>query len=174
MKYLLAGCGTNRDKRVQCPESPELQFSGQVVTWDVDPDTGADVIHDMEVLPYPFADDEFDEIHAYECLEHCGTQGDAKFFFGQFAEFYRIMKPGGIMALSVPMWNHYIAFAVPDHKRILPAPIFGFLDQDYYKNVGKPGYGDYRKLLGKTDFKLVGVQETPESGSVYVLMKANK
>lgn len=171
MRYLLAGCGNARDKRVQCPESPALNFGSDLVRWDGDPDCNPDVLHDMEVFPYPFADEEFDEIHAYECLEHCGTQGDAKFFFGQFAEFYRILKPGGVMALSVPMWNHYIAFSVPDHKRVLPAEIFGFLDQDYYLNVGRPGYGDYRKLLGKTDFKPLGKQEVPSMGSVFVVMR---
>ncbi len=171
MKYLLAGCGNSRDKRVQCIESPALTFGDDLVRWDGDQDCNPDVVHDMEVLPYPFADQEFDEIHAYECLEHCGTQGDAKFFSGQFAEFYRILKPGGIMAISVPMWNHYIAFAVPDHKRILPPAIFNFLDKDYYLNVGKPGYGDYRKLLGATDFKPIGQQEIQETGTVYVMLR---
>lgn len=174
MRYLLAGCGNSRDKRVKCEASPEEHFGADIVTWDVDPDAGPDVVHDMDVLPYPFADNEFDEIHAYECLEHCGAQGDAKFFFGQFAEFWRILKPNGTMVLSVPMWNKCIAFAVPDHKRILPPEIFGFLDKDYYLNVGKPGYGDYRKLLKTTDFKPLGAQETPENGSVYVLLRAAK
>lgn len=173
--YLLIGCGHDRGKRVQMPESPEKDFSaGNLVTLDLDESTGADVVHDLEVLPYPFADNQFDEVHAYEVLEHCGTQGDAKFFFGQFAEFWRMLKPGGLMCISVPLWDCETAWAVPDHKRVLPPAIFGFLDQSYYKNVGKPGYGDYRKLLGATDFEPVGRQEVTQSQSLYVVMRARK
>ncbi len=175
MKYLLAGCGHEHSKRVRCPESPSADFSdGVLVTWDVDPDVQPDVVHDLDVLPYPFAEGEFDEIHAYECLEHCGTQGDAKFFFGQFAEFWRILSPGGLLALSVPLWNTDLAWGVPDHRRVFPPTIFGFLEPRYYENVGKPGYADYRKLLGRTHFEVLGAQEDRNVGSLYVLMKAVK
>lgn len=174
-RYLLAGCGTSRDKRIQMIESPAKDFSdGDLVTLDIDETAGADVVHDLEKLPYPFADNEFDELHLYEVLEHCGTQGDAKFFFGQFAEFYRILKPGGLVCISVPLWDCEIAWAVPDHRRVLPAAIFGFLDKNYYNNVGKPGYGDYRKLLGSTDFEPVGKQEVSISSTLYVVLRARK
>lgn len=171
MRYLLAGCGNSSDKRVRGMTGARDFSDGDLVRWDNDPDCKPDVLHDMESFPYPFKDEEFDEIHAYECLEHCGSQGDAKFFFGQFAEFYRIMKPGGLMIISVPMWNSAMAWGVPDHKRVLPPEVFGFLDQDYYKNVGKPGFGDYRKFLGRTNFKALDKQEAPAIGSVFLVMR---
>lgn len=174
-RYLLIGAGHDRGKRVNLPESPEKDFTtGELVTLDIDPGTKPDVNHDLDVLPYPFAENEFDEIHAYEVLEHCGAQGDAKFFFGQFAEFWRILKPGGLMCISVPLWDCETAWAVPDHKRVLPPSIFGFLDQNYYRNVGKPGYGDYRHLLGSTDFEPIGRQEISQSQMLYVVLRARK
>lgn len=174
-KVLLLGCGTSRDKRVKFEASPEKDFTdNDLVTCDMDQDLtpAPDVIHDLDRLPYPFADNEFDEIHAYEVLEHCGTQGDGKFFFGQFAEFYRILKPGGYMMISVPMWDDMVAWGVPDHKRVLPSCIFNFLSPEYYKNVGKPGYADYRKLLGTTNFYPLGAEEKGQS--LYVVLRAIK
>lgn len=174
-KVLLLGSGSEHGKRVTMAESPEKDFSTvDLVTCDVDPDLTPkpDVVHDLDLLPYPFADGEFDEIHAYEVLEHCGTQGDAKFFFGQFYEFWRILKPGGHMFISVPMWDSFLAWGVPDHKRVLPSCIFGFLSPRYYDNVGKPGYADYRKLLGPTHFDALGADEQGET--LYVVLRAIK
>lgn len=173
MRYLLVGCGNEYGKRVVGECSPSKDFSdGVLVKWDKDPDIGADVVHDLDVLPYPFEDNEFDEIHAYEVLEHCGKQGDGDYFFAQFAEFWRMLKPGGIMAISVPQWDCSIQWGVPDHKRCLPPDVFGFLDITYYDNLGKPGYADYRKLLGTTRFTIIGLDKSRDLD--YIVMRANK
>jgi SAM-dependent methyltransferase len=179
-RYLLLGSGSNYGKRVRFspsdevgPGSPEADFSGgELVTLDIDPDLKPDVAWDLDVMPYPFADNEFDEIHAYEVLEHCGTQGDGKFFFAQFAEFWRILKPGGYMCISVPMWDGEMAWGVPDHKRVFTPGIFGFLDPKYYENLGKPGFADYRKWLGSTNFNPLGKEEAMES--LFVILRAIK
>ncbi len=31
---------------------------------------GVDVVHDLEITPYPFPDNKFDEAHIYHVLEH--------------------------------------------------------------------------------------------------------
>ena len=105
MRQLLVGAGNSRTKRIVHELTPDKEFS-DVVTMDIDPGCGADVIHNLDNLPYDFFRDEyFDEIHAYEVLEHCGTQGDENFFFGQFNEFWRILKPGGVFCGSVPNYQ---------------------------------------------------------------------
>jgi SAM-dependent methyltransferase len=180
-RYLLIGCGDARDKRVAFPSdaevgqgSPEPDFSGgELVTLDADPEVGADIVHDLDVLPYPLDDDAFDEIHAYEVLEHCGTQGDAKFFFGQFRELWRALKPGGYLMISVPMWNDAIAWAVPDHRRVLPEGAFGFLDAEYeQQHAGKRGVGSYKRLRGDMNLKPLFKQETETQ--LFVVMRAIK
>ena len=147
MRQLLIGAGNSHDKRVWFPGSPDKEFGDDIVTLDIDPNCGADILHDLDILPYPLEDEEFDECHCYECLEHCGSQGDGEFFFGQFNEFHRILKPGGFMAITVPKWDTDVAFGVPDHKRVMPLCLFSFLEEKYYENVGKPGYADYRHLI---------------------------
>ena len=180
-QYLLIGCGGARDKRIHFPASDECgpgsiekDFSGgQLTTLDVDPESGADIVHDLNVLPYPLADNAYDEIHAYEVLEHCGRQGDGAYFFGQFREFWRALKPGGYMMISVPMWNDAMAFGVPDHTRVLPDCVFGFLSADYEKvHAGKQGVGNYKKLRGDMDFMPLMKQDTDTQ--LYVVLRAIK
>lgn len=155
-RELLLGCGSARDKRVRWGDVPETWQS--LSTHDIDPETGADVIHDLNVFPYPWADNEFDEVHAYEVLEHCGRQGDAAFFFAQFAEFYRILKPGGYFVGTTPAWDAQTAWCMPDHCRVIAEGSLAILDHRYYRDLGQHsgrGKADYRKALGTTNFETI-------------------
>lgn len=144
-RYLLLGAGNSRHKSLKCPGSPELTFDGgDLVTLDVDPATKPDVIHDLDVLPYPFADNEFDEIHAYEVMEHCGRQGDWRFYFAQFEEIWRILKPGGLFCATVPAWDSMWAWGDPGHTRIIAEGSLIFLRQpEYKKQIGRTAMTDY-------------------------------
>jgi len=148
-QYLILGCGNSLDKRLRLsPGSPEKEFDGEVTTVDYTTEVNPDILTNLSDLPYDWADDEsFDEIHAYGILEHCGTQGDADFFFGQFNELHRILRPDGLILITVPRWDTACAFGVPDHRRVMPACLFAFLEEKYYDNLGKPGFGDYRHFL---------------------------
>src|SRR6201999_3094313 len=92
-RELLVGCGNSRVKQIALDD--KKVFEG-LVTLDGKDDCGADGVHDLDILPYPFKDDEFDEIHAYDVLEHCGRQGDWRYFFAQWSEFHRILKLKGL------------------------------------------------------------------------------
>ncbi|MCW2543688.1 MAG: Methyltransferase type 11 [Frankiales bacterium] len=46
----------------------------------------------------PFADESFDRIIAAEVLEHLPADTDA------MAELFRVLKPGGLIAVTVPRW----------------------------------------------------------------------
>lgn len=157
MSELLIGCGNHRGKL--------LSFEGIPSTWtdlttlDIDPGTGCDVVHDLNVMPYPFADESFDEIHAYEVLEHCGRQGDWQFFFAQFAEFYRLLKPKGYFVATVPMWDSPWAWGDPGHTRLIAKESLIFLNQKEYQQAGKTAMTDYRPWW-KGDFETLAVQET--------------
>lgn len=161
-RELLIGCGTSRAKRIRWKGGHDEWVS--LTTLDKLKSSGCDVVHDLNVLPYPFADNEFDEVHAYAILEHCGRQGDGDFFFAQFAEFYRILKPAGRFVFTVPMWEHPLAWGCPDHTRVMPKDLFLVLDHHYYDNLGAPGVdkADYRDQLGATNFKIVDFREGNE------------
>jgi len=156
MAELLIGCGNNRKKRVHRKEDSDEWKD--LVTLDIDPGTNPDYVHDLNVLPYPFEDNQFDEIHAYEVLEHCGQQGDWHFFFAQFYEFWRILKPDGVLFGTTPMWDGRWAWGDPGHTRIVSKESFVFLNQGSYEQVGKTSMTDYRPWW-KGNFELAYAHE---------------
>ena len=167
-RELLIGCGNKREKHLTWPEVPPVWQN--LTTLDIDLDCKADVIHDLNVLPYPFEDESFDEIHAYEVLEHCGRQGDWRFFFAQFAEFHRILKPGGWFAATVPMWDSPWAWGDPGHTRVITKGSLAFLDRRGYEQVGSTSMTDYRSVWPYS-FETAAGKET-EFTMGFVLQKA--
>lgn len=153
---LLVGCGNARKKAVSF-DRIDKEFSN-LTTLDIDPSTKADVVWDLNVLPLPFADNSFDEIHAYEVLEHCGRQGDWKFFLDQFGEFWRILKPGGYFIATCPMWDSPWAWGDPGHTRVITKNSLIFLNREEYQQIGDTAMTDYRPWL-TCDFETIAVDE---------------
>lgn len=149
VNHLLLGCGAFTEKRISTPEGP-FEW-GNLVTLDMNPDVKPTVVWDMNELPLPFAENVFDEVHAYEVLEHCGRQGDFRFFFQQFADFWRVLKPGGFLMATVPMWDSPWAWGDPSHTRVITDGSLVFLNQEEYVNqIDKPKNG---KQTSMTDFR---------------------
>lgn len=156
-RELLIGAGPRKEKVITFDQIPS-KFEN-VTTLDMLAEHKPDVVWDLNVLPLPFEDNAFDEIHAYEVLEHCGRQGDFKFFFAQFEDFWRILKPGGYLVGSCPMWDQEWAWADPGHTRVISPKTFLFLDQAFYATeVGKTAASDYRPFY-KANFATIGTQE---------------
>ena len=139
---LLVGCGSLRDKRVHLEGHAEWE---NLTTLDINPKHNPDVVWDLTEYPYPFDDDAFDEVHAYEVLEHLGWQGDYVSFFAQFEEFYRILKPDGLLCGTVPWWNGRWAWADPGHVRVITPDTLSFLNQAVYDDPGAM-LTDYRPI----------------------------
>ena len=151
MRELLIGCGHNRTKTLFVPGREEFV---NVTTLDINPDHSPDVIHDLNELPYPFENDTFDEIHAYEVLEHFGMLGDWRGFFDQFSELWRITKPGGRLFATVPISTN--PWGDPGHRRVICQMTLTFLSQEQYALQCRPGgtaMTDYRHWY-KADWRL--------------------
>jgi SAM-dependent methyltransferase len=67
---------------------------------DVNPRADADVIHDLDDLPYPFADDRFDEVIGRHVIEHVRDP------MAVMTELHRITRPGGVIKLVAPHWTN--------------------------------------------------------------------
>ncbi len=166
---LLLGCGNSRDKRLDLNGHKEWT---QLVTLDMYEECKPDVLHDLDRIPYPFDDDTFDEVHAYEVLEHIGKQGDWISFFDHFAEIHRILKPNGLLYGTTPMWDSVWAWGDPGHTRIISGGSLAFLGQEVYeKEVGKSPMTDYR-FYWKRNFKREFVQ--PQGETLVFCLRAIK
>ncbi len=150
---LLLGCGHSRLKKVFMSDSPG--WTGKLVTLDMNPNCGADVVFDMSSMTgvgpdfilkpqLPFIDFEFDELAAYDVLEHFGSQGNWRAWFDFMAECHRILKPGGLFGIIVPIGAD--ALADPGHTRFFHENHFGFLNQQFYADNMAKGtqFTDYR------------------------------
>lgn len=160
MSELLIGCGSNWEKKIYLPNQRDWK---NLVTLDINPDHNPNIVWDLQVLPLPFGDNEFDEIHAYEVLEHVGSQGDYKTFFAQFTEFHRILRPGGKFFATVPTPNSPWAWGDPSHTRIFCKEWLTFLRQkSYEEQVGKTSLSDFRYIY-KADFEILMAQESGDT-----------
>lgn len=165
---LLLGCGASRIKKLARPDRQE--WSG-LVTLDITDKHKPDVVHDIAVIPLPFDDDTFDEIHAYEVMEHVGQQGDWRFFFGQWSDIWRILKPEGVFYGTSPAWNCAWTWGDPGHTRVVSAESFTYLHQPAYDQVGKTPMTDYR-FCYRADFDLV--HSLVEGGTFQYALQAVK
>ncbi|OGP50727.1 MAG: hypothetical protein A2Y79_02025 [Deltaproteobacteria bacterium RBG_13_43_22] len=96
MKILDIGCGNRK-------------ISG-AVGLDRNPKSQADVVHDLDVLPYPFEADQFDQIYGIDVLEHVAD------IIRTMEEIHRIGRNGARVFLRVPHFSSTHAFGDPTHK----------------------------------------------------------
>lgn len=85
-----------------------------------------DIVHDLNVVPYPFENNLFDEIHFYHVLEHLDEP------VGKIEEIHRILKPGGILFMRVPHFSSCGAFTDITHKRPFSYFSFGVFSSEAY------------------------------------------
>jgi SAM-dependent methyltransferase len=95
-KILDVGCGQNK-------------FPGAIGI-DANPRSHADVIHNLGVFPYPFANDEFDEIVCRHVIEHVPD------VLGFVSELHRITKPGGRLKIVTPHYSNPDWATDPTHR----------------------------------------------------------
>lgn len=170
MRELLLGCGHDRRKKVALPNCPNEW--DEVTTLDRNPLCKPDILWDLERIPWPLDACTFDEVHAYEVVEHVtGQQGEVVPFFAFFSEVWRVLKPDGLFLATVPKWDSQWAWGDPSHKRVISLGTLAFLSQrEYSKQIAEgSAMSDYRNLY-KADFDVAGYQYEQES-MIFVLKK---
>ena len=131
MKILDVGCG------------PHSKRPGSIGL-DVRPAPHVDVVHDLNVFPYPFNEDEFDYIEMSHIIEHV----DRPLLL--MSEMHRIAKPGATVRIITPHYSSQLSYGDLEHYHH-----FGWITFDLLQNSGlfkmkqhKLWFTDVYKILG--------------------------
>ena len=92
---------------------------------DIMKTNATDVIHNLDVFPYPFAPDSISEALMDNVLEHLSNP------LGVLEEMYRICAPGAIIKIKVPYFKSNGAFTDITHKKFFSENSFDFLSDDH-------------------------------------------
>ncbi len=188
-RELLLGCGHSRAKKIPTGDwNPNGGNSWHnLTTLDNNRDVKPDILCDLDNSAFkwghrdpqgkhhPIAGDSYDEVHAYEVMEHLGHQGNHHAFFLHFSEIWRILKPGGLFCATVPSRFSEGLWGDPGHRRAIVPMSLVFLDQSQYTlqcDREKPtGMSDYRSIY-TADFRVLDQHDN--RNTFYFVLQAVK
>ncbi len=100
-----------------------------------------------------FEPNTFDEVHAYHQLQRFGAQGDYAALFATFSQLWRVLKPDGVLCLSLPSPFSDWIWGDPGHTRAITMQTITYLQQpEYDKQLLTTAMVDYRPIY-KADFE---------------------
>ena len=114
------------------------------------------VVHDLEITPYPFEDNSVDEILMSHILEHIGQ--DPNIFNNIIKELYRICKNKSIIDIRVPHPRHDDFLSDPTHVRPITIGALKLYDKELNKKWEKEGHANTPLgLIHSVNFKILKV-----------------
>ena len=96
---------------------------------DISADTDADVVHDLDVFPYPIEDGSFDHILMQDVIEHVAEP------IRVFEELHRIARPGCRIQLRTPHYSSVLAYGDPTHRH--------YFSTIAIRQLGEPRFAHY-------------------------------
>jgi SAM-dependent methyltransferase len=77
---------------------------------DISSNTDADIVHDLDVFPYPIEEGSFDQILLQDVIEHVSEPVRV------FEELHRIARPRARVQLRTPHFSSVLAYGDPTHR----------------------------------------------------------
>jgi SAM-dependent methyltransferase len=87
---------------------------------DVIPGSQADLIHNLDVFPYPLEDSSWDRIVCQDVLEHVAD------FVRTMEEIWRVGRPGATVEVRGPFMSSVNYFSDPTHRRAFTSRSFDY------------------------------------------------
>jgi SAM-dependent methyltransferase len=92
-----------------------------------------DMVHDLNIYPYPFKDNTFEEVYADNVMEHLDD------IIKPVEEIHRISKNNAIIKIIVPYTPSVWAFCDPTHKQFYTYFTFNYFTEtdelNYYSHA---------------------------------------
>lgn len=111
-----------------------------VINLDLHPYPGVQVVHNLDVVPWPFEDESFDGLWASQVFEHVENP------IGFMTETWRVLRPGGKAFITVPHYKSDNAFTDPTHRRFCTERTW-----DYWI-AGRPLHQQFNPAYGGVTF----------------------
>lgn len=116
-RVLDVGCGANKARGalgIDCRPLPEV-----------------DIVHDLDALPWPLPDNEFDTIRCIHVIEHVA---DIPRFL---REVHRVGAANARVRIETPHFSSLDSWTDPSHRHHLSTHSFDFFAVDGYLNEGR-------------------------------------
>jgi SAM-dependent methyltransferase len=128
------------------------------VNVDTHPLPNVDVVHDLDLFPWPWPDDSVNQVVASHVFEH------VRFPVEFVLECWRVLRPGGLLTIQCPHWTSENAFTDPTHVRFVTDRTFDYwcegedlngpLGAQFLGNVYKFRKRPTRRIGGDVIFRL--------------------
>lgn len=122
-----------------------------------------DVAHDLEILPWPWSDEEFDEIWAFDVFEHLRLEVQI-----WLDECWRILKPAGLLKMQMPAWDHWTSWVDPTHRRPFHERTFDYWDRstEFWRHYGSFYFADSNRW-----WTVKANRRSPDGAIHFILLK---
>ena len=104
--------------------------------------------HDLNSFPYPFADEEFDEILCSHIIEHLDDMR------GVMGELHRITRVGGTIRIKAPYFSSQAMFDCPDHRTFFTYNTFQHFQPLFYTAERRIFFCSARHWMKSERFRL--------------------
>jgi len=113
--------GTSIKLDIACGNNKHAGFAGI----DIVAIPSVDIVHDLDVFPWPLEDDCVEEAIAHHYIEH--SRDLMKFM----NELYRVMKVGAKCTITSPYYNSIRAWQDPTHTRAISENSFKYFNKEW-------------------------------------------
>lgn len=159
--HLDLGCGTRKKARLGIDRFPASDVD-LVMDLDLlfpsmdenDPERLAELIPIQGRMPFP--DGSIDSIISHHCLEHIGEG-----FVRLMDECHRILIPGGVFRIIVPLFPSRTAVEDPDHRRWFMEGSFDVFCTE--ANGKNPALGEFSVPYTSCQFEMIDHDASPLS-----------
>jgi len=97
---------------------------------DADPRSAADIIWNLDDLPWPLQADAFDRIYLSHIIEHVRDS------MRTMAEVWRVARDGADVLVTTPHFSSHNAYTDPTHVRSLAARSFQYFTGEDFPSFG--------------------------------------
>lgn len=101
---------------------------------DISADTDADIVADLDEIPWPVDDESFDQILCQDVIEHLESP------LAMLGELHRIGRPGARIHLRTPHFSSVLAYGDTTHRHVLSVLAIRTMVTPLFEHYGSPRF----------------------------------